>query len=200
MNIFLDPESLILKIATLGPLGKNPLGKFLSPLLAVPIVLLGRYAYYYSKDLFYIPLIIGVVSLIWIVDFAFENLPLERVDQIILPLIPGMIMALQKQALTPKVTLGSFLVFWSINIAFEKIIEKLLDNNSPDELEIDEEDEEDDDLFDHVENEDDRDKTEAYVVPPNKQKTVYEILMLPIGAGALTSIVMHALLLIIRRL
>lgn len=192
MNNFLNPETFALNIATLGILGKHPVGRFLSPLLAVPIVFLGRHVYLYSKDLFYVPLLVAVICVIWVVDFAFDNLPLERTEQIVLPMIPGMAEALMHLSLTPKIILGSFIIFWLVNLIFEKIIEKLTDD--PTEGSGVEEE-----LFDEEEDED-AEKIGAYVLPPNKQKTLYEILMLPIGAGVVTSFIMHMILLVAKRL
>jgi hypothetical protein len=192
MKSFFNPESLALNISTLGPVGKNPLGRLLTPLLAVPLVFLSRQIYFYSKDMFYVPLIIAIVGIIWVVNFAFENTPLERTDQIVLPLIPGMAEALLHLPLSPRIIMSSFVIFWIINLGFDRLIDKITED-PPQHLPTEER------RYDVDEN-DDGEEIQSYALPPNKQKTLYEVLMLPIGAGVITSFLIHAALIITRRL
>ncbi len=189
MNNFFNIENFILNFATLGPLGKSHIGRLLAPLLAIPLVFLGRQAYFISKDLFYIPLIIFIVVILSAVSFAFENLPLEKTDQIILPLIPGMAESMLHLPLAPKVIIICFLLFSVINIALERLIDRFSDDPSS-KVKIDPE------LQDH----DELDQTEVYALPPGKQRSLYEILMLPIGAGVLTSLLVHLAMILAKKL
>lgn len=188
-----NPETVVLNVATLGPLGRSVFGRFFAPLLAVPVVFLGRYIYATSKDLFYIPMIILIVGIIWVVNFAYENLPLERTDNIILPMIPGMAEALLHLPLLPKIITISFFIFSFVHFSLEKLVERFSDDSGQ-KVRSDE--------MDHHEFDDqeDVDGSETYALPPSRHKNLYEILMLPIGSGVITSFLVHAALLLAKKL
>ncbi len=192
MNLFRDPEDFVLKIATLGPLGFTLLGRLVAPLFAIPVVVLGRYLYMYSKDLFYVSMFVLVLVTVAVVSFAYSSLPIERRDCIVLPLVPGMAEALLHVPMVLKLVLASFVLFLIIHAALEKLVDKIIDE---------------DDQVERIRNrdkfgfgEDDIAGSEAYVLPPNRQKSVYEVLMLPIGSGVITSFLIHAILIFVGRL
>lgn len=182
-------ENLALNFATLGPLGKSSFGRFLAPLLAIPLVFFGRQVYLVSKDFFYVPMIFFVIATIWSVSFAFENMPLERTDQIILPIIPGMAESLLHLPLAPKIIIICFSLFSLINIFLEKVVDHFSEDPT-EKIKIDQRQQEQDEL----------DETEVYALPPGRQKNLYEILMLPIGAGVITSLLVHAAMLLVKKL
>jgi hypothetical protein len=186
-------ENLVLNVATIGPLGKSPLGRFFAPLAALPLVFLGRQVYSVSKDLFYIPMIIMVVGIIWVVSFAFENMPIERTDQIIIPMIPGMAEAMLHLPLIPKIIATSFLLFSAINLLLERMVDKFSEDPT-------EKVRTDSDRINEFTDQEEIDHSETYALPPNKQKSLYEILMLPIGAGVITSFIVHMALILAKRL
>ncbi len=182
-------ENIALNFATLGPLGRSAFGRFLAPLLAIPLVFFGRHVYLLSKDLFYIPMIILVIATIWAVSFAFENLPLERTDQIILPLIPGMAESLLHLPMAPKIIIICFALFSLINILLERIVDHFSEDPT-EKIKIDQ----------SLQDQEELDQTEVYALPPGRGKNLYEILMLPIGAGVITSLLVHAAMLLVKKL
>lgn len=135
-------------------------------------------------------MIVLIVGIIWVVNFAYENMPLERTEQIILPLVPGMAEALLHLPLLPKIVLISFAIFSFVHFVLEKIIDRLSDDPA--------EKVRTDGLGSSFD--DDMDNSETYALPPGRHRNLYEILMLPIGSGVITSFLVHAALLLAKKL
>ncbi len=115
MRIFEWLEEWLVWGARLGALGEKWWGRLVAPLIAVPIVLAGRFIYTFSVDLFYIVLFLFILNFVIAVHLAFSDLPIERHKEIVLPSIAGMMLGFFYAPPSFEMVFWGFLIFTGLS-------------------------------------------------------------------------------------
>ncbi|MFC1854633.1 hypothetical protein ACFLY6_02090 [Candidatus Dependentiae bacterium] len=92
MRIFEWLEEWFVWGARLGTLGERWWGRVVTPLVAIPIILLGRLIYPLSVDVFYVLLFVLLANFFIATNLALGDLPIERYNEIVLPSVAGMML------------------------------------------------------------------------------------------------------------